>query len=108
MRKELKEKFIQDFTPREKAFFLKKAREVITRKRYPVCEDLFHYCYFHTLKERIRNISPQSGEGYLRFLLVDGVKDIEEAMELYEKRLEKEKLPSPDPTIYKFIEYFSE
>ncbi|MEW6162528.1 MAG: hypothetical protein AB1606_04350 [Nitrospirota bacterium] len=107
MRKELKEKFIRDLNPSEKLFFLKKAREAIMLKGYPACEDLFHYCYFLTLKERFRGISPQGGEGYLRFLLVEGTKDVEEAIKLYEERLEKKKLPIPDTEGYKLIEYFS-
>jgi len=94
--------------PSEKLFFLKKAREAITLKGYPACEDLFNYCYFLTLKERFRSISTQGGEGYLRFLLVEGTKDVEVAIKLYEERLEKKKLLKPDTKGYKFIEYFSE
>lgn len=108
LRKELKEKFIRDLNPSEKFFFLKKAREAITLKGYPACEDLFHYCYFLILKERFRSISTQGSEGYIRFLLVEGKKDVEEAIKLYEERLEKNKLPKPDTEGYKFIEYFSE
>jgi hypothetical protein len=108
LRKELKEKFIRDMTPSEKLFFLKKAREAITLKGYPACEDLFSYCYFLTLKERFRSISTQGGEGYLRFLVVEGTKDVEDAIKLYEERLEKKKLSTPDSKGYKFLEYFSE
>lgn len=108
LRKELKEKFIQELTPSEKFFFLKKAREAITLKGYLASEDLFYFCYFLTLKERIRGLSPQSGEGYLRLLFVEGTKDIEETIKLYEEKLEKKKLLKPDPRGSKFIEYFSE
>ena len=107
LRKELKEKFIRDMNPSEKLFFLKNAEEIIMMKGYPACEDLFHYCYFLTLKERFRCISIQSAEGYLRFLLVEGIKDIEEAIKLYEDSLEKMKKPMPDTKEYKFLEYFS-
>lgn len=107
LRKELKEKFIRDLNPSEKLFFLKKAGEAITLKGYPACEDLFHYCYFLTLKERLRAVSTQGSDGYLRFLLVEGTKDIEEAIRLYEERLEKKKQPVPDEEDYKFLEYFS-
>jgi len=107
-RKELKEKFIRDLNPSEKLFFLKKAKEAITLKGYPACEDLFHYCYFLTLKERLRSISTQGGEGYMRFILIEGTKDVEEALKLYEERLEKMKKPIPDIKEYKFLEYFSE
>lgn len=107
IRKELKEKFIQELTPSEKLFFLKNARETIVQKRYPAGEALFHYCYFLTLKERMRAISARGSEGYTRFLLVEGKKEIDEAIKLYEERLEKEKLPITDPSGEKFIEYFS-
>lgn len=108
LRKELKEKFIQDLTPSEKIFFLKKAQESIMLKGYLACEDLFHYCYFLTLKERFSRISPQRGEGCLRFLLVEGAKDIEEAIKLYEERLKKKKIHRSDTKGYEFIEHFSE
>jgi len=108
LRKELKEKFIRDLNPSERLFFLKKAKEAIMLKGYPACEDLFHYCYFLTLKERFRGISTQSGEGYLRFLLVEGTKDVEGTIKLYEERLEKKKLPVADARGHKFLEYFSE
>lgn len=108
LRKELKEKFIRDLNPSEKLFFLKKAKEAIMLKGYQATEDLFHYCYYLTLKERFHSISPERNEGMLRFLLVEGKKDVEEAIKLYEARLEETKLPLPDEEGYKFIEYFSE
>ena len=107
-RKELKEKFIRDLNPSEKLFFLKKAKEAIMLKGYQAGEDLFHYCYFLTLKERFRSISPEGGEGLLRFLLVEGTKDVDETIKMYETRLEENKLPLPDEKGYKFIEYFFE
>jgi len=108
LRKELKGKFIRDLNPAEKLFFLKKAREAIMSKGYPACEDLFNYCYFLTLKERFRSISTQGSEGYLRFLFVAGIKDVGEAIKLYEERLEKKKKSLPETKEYKFLEYFSE
>lgn len=44
----------------------------------------------------------------LRFLLVEGTKDVEETIKLYEERLEKKKLPVADARGSKFLEYFSE
>jgi hypothetical protein len=110
LRQELKKKFIQELTPSEKIFFLKKAQESILLKGYQACEDLFHYCYFLSLEERFRSISPfkGEGEGYLRFLLVEGTKDIENAVTLYEEKLEKKKLSTPDVKSYQFIEFLSE
>jgi len=108
IRKELKEKFLRDLNPSERIFFLKKAKEAIMLKGYQASEDLFHYCYYLTLQERFRSISPERDEGMLRFLLVEGKKDIEEAMKVYEARLEETKLLLPDKKGDNFMEYFSE
>lgn len=108
LRKELKERFIEDLTPAEKAFFLRKAKEAIAVNRYRASEDLFHYCYFLALRERLRGLSPHRGDGHLRFLLVHGMRDIEEAIGMYRERLEADKSPEPDRAAEKkFIEYFS-
>jgi hypothetical protein len=106
--KTLKEKFLRELEPSEKLFFLKKTRECIIDRGYPAGEDLFYYCYFLTLRERFRNISASGGEGYTRFLLVEGTRDIDDAVKLYEKRLEENKLSKPDPTCGKYLDYFSE
>jgi hypothetical protein len=107
LRKELKEKFLRDLSPSEKLFFLKKAKEAVL-KGYRASEDLFFFCYYLTLRERFRNITAERDEGMLRLLLVEGTKEVEEAVRLYEARLEKDKSISPDTISLKFIEYFSE
>jgi len=107
IRKELKDKFIKDLTPSERLLFLKKARESISSKGYLAGEDLFHFCYFHTLRERMRGMSSQGGDGYMKFLLVEGMKDIDDAIKLYEETLEKIKRSSPDPEGQQLIEYLS-
>ena len=43
----------------------------------------------------------------LRFLLVEGKKETEEAVKMHEARLEDTKLPLPDVHGQRFIEYFS-
>ena len=88
MMNELKEKFLGELTDPEKVFFLGKAKEAIERG-YPAGEDLFHYCYYLTLRERMRKTAP--GGGLARVLLVEGVKEIEEMIRMYEERLEKNK-----------------
>ncbi len=108
MRQELKERFIQELSASEKAFFLSKAREALSLKGYPASEDLYYYCYFLTLRERIRRIDVQGGEGYMRFLVAAGIRDVEETIKMYQERLEKKKRPIPDPRDAEFIEYFSE
>jgi hypothetical protein len=106
--KALKEKFLRELEPSEKVFFLKKTRECMLDRGYQAGEDLFYYCYFLTLKERFQNISSSGGEGYARFLLVEGTRDIKDAVKLYEKRLEKNKQSKSDPTGRRYLEYFSE
>jgi hypothetical protein len=101
----LKEKFLVDFAPAERILFLRKAKEAIERKGYPAGEDLFHYCYFLTLGERIRGIGATRGEGYVRILLAEGTREIEEMITLYQDRLEKSKTVPPDPVALRFIEF---
>jgi hypothetical protein len=108
MKEVLKERFLRELTPAERLFFLRKAKEAIAQKGYPAAEDLFHYCYFLTLRERMRGIRAARGEGYVRVLLVEGTREIEEMITLYQDRLEKRKTASPDPEALRFIEYLSE
>jgi hypothetical protein len=107
MREVLKEKFLSELTPSERIFFLRKAKEAIGRG-YPAGEELFYYCYFLTLRERMRSIGTGRGEGYVRVLLAEGTREIEETIGMYEERLEKEKRVSPDPAGLRFMEYLAE
>ncbi|MEW6570981.1 MAG: hypothetical protein AB1390_07380 [Nitrospirota bacterium] len=104
----MKEKFIRELTPAEKLFFLKKAREAILTKGYPADEDLYFYCYFVTLRERFSTKDMRGSDGYLRFLFIEGKRDIEEAITLYEEKLKVKRLSMPDEKGFRFIEYFSE
>lgn len=96
LKPELRDLFRRELTASEKIFFLKKADEAIFDKRYQPGEDLFHYCYFLTLKERLRTVSPDAGDGYLRYFLVETKRDVEDSARLYQERLELTKLPKPD------------
>lgn len=82
MKEVLKEKFLSELIPLERIFFLKKAKEAVEQKGYPAGEDLFYYCYFLTLRERIRKIGVSGCEGYVRVLLVEGAKEIEEMVKI--------------------------
>ena len=108
IRRELKEKFQKELTAGEKAFFLKTARVAVSVKKYHPSEDLFHYCYFMTMKERMKTISPARSDGMLRILLVEGTKEIDDALKIYVERLEESKGSAPDPEGGRFIEYFCE
>ncbi len=107
---ELKAKFLRDLTPSEQLFFLKQARESVARKRYPVSEDLFYYCYSLTLKERLSALAlgSHSGEGYMRFLLVESIREIEKEVKTCEERLEKKKMPAADASAYRLFERFGD
>jgi hypothetical protein len=104
IRKDLRERFQGELTAAEKAFFLRKAREAIYEKGYRAGEDLFHYCWFLTMKERLRTIRPDRRDGHLRMLLVEGAREVEDAVKLYAGRLESSRLPSPDRRGGRFIE----
>jgi hypothetical protein len=104
IRKDLRERFQGELTASEKAFFLRKAREAIYGKGYRAGEDLFHYCWFLTMKERLRAIRPDRRDGHLRMLLVEGTCEVEDAIKLYSGRLEKGRLPEPDSRGGRFIE----
>ncbi len=108
MQEILKEKFLRELTPAERIFFLRKAKEAVEQKGYPAGQDLFYYCYFLTLRQRMRAVDTGQGEGYMRVLLVEGTKEIEDTIKMYEERLEKRKTSSPDLQALRFIEYFSE
>ncbi len=104
---ELKNKFLRDLTRGEQLYFLKKVGEA-AGKGYPVCEDLFHYCYFLTMNERLSGIDSYGAEGYLRFFLVEARRDINKEIKHYEEKLEQNKLPAPDIAVQRLIEYLSE
>ena len=108
IRREHRETFLRELTAPEQAFFLKTAREAINLKKYRPSEDLFHYCYFMTMKERMKTISPSDGDGMLRILLVEGTKDIDDALKIYIVRLEETKGPAPDSSGGRFIDFFCE
>lgn len=108
LRKELKERFQSELTPGEKAFFLKEAGDAIYERGYRAGEDLFHYCWFLTLRERLRGMRPERSDGYLRFVLVEGMRQTEEAIRLYRARLESTRKTVPDSDGSGFLDYFSE
>ncbi len=105
--KELKAKFLREFLAGEQLFFLKKARECVSEKGYPVTEDLFNYCYFLTLRERLRLIQPQDGGGLMRFMLVESRREIESEVKALEKRLEERKLPADGGQSGLFLDYLA-
>lgn len=57
-------KILKKLTPSGKVFFPKNAEEAILRKGYPADEELFCYCCFLTLRERMRTIVPPGSKGY--------------------------------------------
>ena len=104
--KELKAKFLRDFLPSEQIFFLKKAREFVAEKGYPVSEDLFDYCSFLTLRERHRQLERGGGDGIMRFMLVESRREIDGEITALERRLEERKRPVPDAGRRNLLEFF--
>ncbi|OGW40949.1 MAG: hypothetical protein A2Y97_03165 [Nitrospirae bacterium RBG_13_39_12] len=49
----LKQQFLLEFSPSERLYFLKTAKEAILIYKYIPEEDLYHYCYFLTQKKRL-------------------------------------------------------
>ena len=87
----LKEQFLREFTASERYFFLKKAQESVFIDGYVPGEDLYQYCYFLTQKKRLESLSDPHASGLVRYLAVEGRKEIEEAVTIYKNRLEKNK-----------------
>ena len=85
----LKEQFLTEFNLSERMYFLKKAREAIFADNYAPGEDLYHYCYFLTQRKRIEEMEGSNAMGVLRYLVVEGRKDIDDAIRIYKSRLEK-------------------
>jgi len=104
---ELKATFLREFTPSEQLFFLKRARECVNLKGYPVSEDLFSYCYLLTILERLRLIPPQGCEGFARLMLVQSQKEALDEMKVYERRLEAKKHPTADRLSSRLLEYLA-
>jgi hypothetical protein len=102
---ELKAKFLRDFLPGEQAFFLKTARECVIERGYPVSEDLFNYCCFLTLRERLRLIGAGGGEGLMRFMLVESRREIDVEVRELERRLEGRKQRVDDAAGRRLLEF---
>ncbi len=104
---DLKEKFLQEFTPSEQLFFLKRARESVSVKGYPASEDLFSYCYFLTMLERLRLIDSHACEGLTRLMLVQSQKEIRDEIKVYERQLEAKKLSTAERLPSRLLEYLA-
>lgn len=87
----LKEQFLKEFSPSERFYFLRKAKEAVFIDGYIPGEDLYQYCYFLTQKKRLESMSDPCASGLVRYLAVEARKDIKEAVKIYKDRLEKDK-----------------
>ena len=86
-------------------YFLKKAKEAIFIDGYVPGEDLYHYCYFLTQKKRLESMAAPDAGGLVRYLAVEGRKDIDDAIKIYKERLEKNKRLVPSEERDQFIKY---
>ncbi|MCS7203131.1 MAG: hypothetical protein NZ809_01580 [Thermodesulfovibrio sp.] len=90
--KEVLKKFLKELTTQEKFIFLNKVNEEIHQNGYLADENLFYYCYFLTLKERFRAITPYRTDGFLRYIFAEGLKEVEDSIRFYKARLKKREL----------------
>lgn len=81
-----KEQFLKEFNDREEFFFLELAERSIS-KGYPVCRDLYFFCYFSTL--RFRFLSQAGRDARFSYVYAWGLKDLNDQICFYEKKLEK-------------------
>lgn len=81
-----KEQFLKEFNDREEAFFLELAQKSIS-KGYPVCRDLYFFCYFSTL--RFRFLSQVGHDARFSYVYAWGLKDLNDQISFYDKKLEK-------------------
>ncbi|ACI21327.1 MULTISPECIES: hypothetical protein [Thermodesulfovibrio] len=89
--KEIAKKFLKELSPSEQYYFLNKVNEAVYKDGYTPDEDLFYYCYFLTLKERLRTITSYRTEGYLRYIYAEGLKDVEDSIKLYKERIDSKR-----------------
>lgn len=86
--KEIARRFLKELTPQEQYYFLRKVKEAIYIEGYTPDEDLFYYCYFLALKERLKAIMPYRTEGFLRYIFAEGLKEVEDSIKLYKERID--------------------
>lgn len=101
----LKEQFLREFSVIERMYFLKKAHEAIIIDGYVPGEDLYYYCYFLTQKKRIETMVMPDASGLFRYLVVEGSRDVDEAIKIYKTRLEKSKQPVSVEECNQFLRY---
>ncbi|GLI54109.1 hypothetical protein [Thermodesulfovibrio yellowstonii] len=89
--REMAKKFLKELSPSEQYYFLNKVNEAVYKNGYVPDEDLFYYCYFLTLKERLRTVTPYITEGYLRYIYAEGLKDVEDSIKLYKERIDSKR-----------------
>lgn len=89
--RETAKKFLKELSPSEQYYFLNKVNEAVYKNGYVPDEDLFYYCYFLTLKERLRNITSYRTEGYLRYIYAEGLKDVEDSIKFYKERIDSKR-----------------
>jgi hypothetical protein len=87
----LKEQFLREFTPSERLYFLRMAKEAVFINGYVPGHDLYYYCYFLTQKKRLESLTNPHSSGLARYLVVECRKDIEDTIKIYKERLEKDR-----------------
>ncbi len=91
----LYEQFLREFNLEERRYFSRLARECIQERNYPRGEELYHYCYFSTLKYRLERLwrgqrRPSSLGAYV---YAQSLKELEYSIGYYRNILEKGATP---------------
>ncbi|MDW7971739.1 MAG: hypothetical protein RMI01_00840 [Thermodesulfovibrio sp.] len=89
--REIARRLLKELSPAEQYYFLNKVNEAVYKEGYTPDEDLFYYCYFLTLKERLRSITAYRTEGYLRYIYAEGLKDVEDSIKFYKEKIDSKR-----------------
>ncbi|MDL1971091.1 MAG: hypothetical protein LWW94_09000 [Candidatus Desulfofervidaceae bacterium] len=85
-----REQFLREFNNRERKYFLELAQKSIL-EGYPVCLDLYFFCFFSTIKFRF--LTQAGHDARFSYVYAWGLKDLNDQISFYKKRLDKLKNP---------------
>ncbi len=81
-----KEQFLKEFNDKERKYFLELAQKELLQG-VPPCQDLYFYCFFSTLKFRF--LSQAGHNARFSYVYAWGLKDLNDQIALYEKRISR-------------------
>jgi len=81
-----REQFLREFNDKERKYFLELVQKSVLGG-YPVCLDLYFFCFFSTLKYRF--LTQVGYDARFSYVYAWGLKDLNDQISFYQKRLEK-------------------